>query len=74
MFIKKLNAKEGTDVYRLPTEAVWEYAARAGTKDERYGTLDQIAWYKMNSREGIHPVGQKKPNVWGLYDMLGNVW
>lgn len=62
------------DGYRLPTEAEWEYACRAGTTGPRYGELDEIAWYRGNSGERIHPVGGKRPNAWGLYDMLGNVW
>jgi formylglycine-generating enzyme required for sulfatase activity len=59
---------------RLPTEAQWEYAARAGTSQARYGNLDEIAWYDKNSGGGTHPVAQKQPNAFGLYDMLGNVW
>jgi formylglycine-generating enzyme required for sulfatase activity len=64
---------EGTG-YRLPTEAEWEYACRAGTRGPRYGTLDDIAWYRDNSGGHPHEVGLKQPNAWGLYDMLGNVW
>jgi formylglycine-generating enzyme required for sulfatase activity len=58
---------------RLPSAAEWEYAARAGTTGSRYGNLDEIAWYWGNSKFSTHPVGQKKPNAFGLYDMLGNV-
>ncbi|RLB81767.1 MAG: hypothetical protein DRH17_08070 [Deltaproteobacteria bacterium] len=106
-FIRKLNRMEGTNKYRLPTEAEWEYACRAGSEDALYTgpirilgknnapALDEIAWYGGNScvdynggcdcsgwsekqyscsRCGTHPVGGKKPNAWGLYDMIGNVW
>jgi formylglycine-generating enzyme required for sulfatase activity len=59
---------------RLPTEAEWEYAARAGTTGSRYGDLDRIAWYNGNSGNTTQAVGQKQANAFGLYDMLGNVW
>lgn len=62
------------DGYRLPTEAEWEHACRAGTTDARYGRLDEIAWHRGNSQERMHEVGGKQPNAWGLHDMLGNVW
>ncbi|MFA7768263.1 formylglycine-generating enzyme family protein [Streptomyces sp. NRRL S-448] len=62
------------DGYRLPTEAEWEHACRAGTTGPRYGPLDDIAWHRGNSQERIHEVGGRSPNSWGLYDMLGNVW
>lgn len=61
--------------YRLPTEAEWEYAARGGKEEPRYDDdLDAIAWYSDNSNGTAHPVGKKKKNAYGLYDMLGNAW
>ena len=60
--------------YRLPTEAEWQYACKAGTTGYQYGEIDKIAWYHANSGDVIHEVGKKEPNAWGLYDMLGNVW
>jgi sulfatase modifying factor 1 len=60
--------------YRLPTEAEWEYACRAGTTGPRYGELDAIAWHRGNSGERLHRGGERLPNAWGLYDMLGNAW
>ena len=79
-FCKKLSTKTGKMV-RLPTEAQWEYACRAGSKtafgygdDADYSNLGDYAWYTNNSESKTHPVGQKKPNAWGLYDMHGNVW
>ena len=67
-----LNAK--ANGFRLPTEAEWQYACQAGTKDIRYGELNEVAWFKENSNNQTQEIGQKKPNEWGLYDMLGNVW
>jgi formylglycine-generating enzyme required for sulfatase activity len=60
--------------YRLPSEAEWEYACKAGTTEIRYGEINKIAWYKENSEKTTHDIGLKEPNSWGLYDMLGNVW
>jgi len=60
--------------YRLPSEAEWEYACRAGTTGDYAGDLDVMAWYSNNSGDKTHPVGQKQPNAFGLYDMHGNVW
>ena len=74
-FACKSAAFAGLDCpgYRLPTEAEWEYAARAGTSTARYGPLDDITWYRGNSNDKTHPVATLTPNAWGLSDMLGNV-
>jgi hypothetical protein len=60
--------------YRLPTEAEWEYACRAGSAGPRHGDLQEVAWYQENAEGKPHAVGQKTPNAWGFHDMLGNVW
>ena len=85
-FIKRLNQKEGTDKYRLPTEAEWEYACRAGSTTafanggitqlqcRHDPNLNAVGWYCGNSGNKTHPVARKTPNAWGLYDMHGNVW
>ncbi|MGB3152676.1 MAG: formylglycine-generating enzyme family protein [Maribacter sp.] len=76
-FCKWLSAKTGY-FYRLPTEAEWEYAARAGSTTPYYfgkneQDLDKYAWYYKNSKNSYHKVGEKEPNAWGLYDIYGNV-
>ena len=74
-WLQKFRLQTGVYV-NIPTECEWEFACRAGTTDPRYADddVDDLAWHSGNSDGRIHPVGQKKPNAWGLYDMLGNVW
>jgi len=84
-YCKWLSKKTGKN-YRLPTANEWEYACRAGSTTDFYWgenmnektydspSIGQYAWYSENSGEMVHPVGKKKPNAWGLYDMAGNVW
>ena len=72
-FLERLNEFTG-ERYRLPREAEWEYACRAGTAMDRYDSLDEIAWHPGNSGVSTHPVKGKRPNFFGLHDMLGNVF
>jgi formylglycine-generating enzyme required for sulfatase activity len=76
-FCEKAGKQSGHEV-QLPTEAQWEYACRAGTTTAYYSgdtiaDLDKVAWHGGNSGHQLHPGGQKLPNAWGLYDMLGNI-
>jgi formylglycine-generating enzyme required for sulfatase activity len=71
---EKVERIEDARGFRLPSEAEWEYACRGGTEGARYGKIDDIAWYRENSGRSTQGVGQKEPNHYALYDMLGNVW
>jgi serine/threonine protein kinase len=76
LFIHELNLKEGKR-YRLPTESEWEYSARAGSRTTYFWGSEEsgeYSWYQENSNKKTYPVGLRKPNAWGLYDMIGNVW
>ncbi|CAM4028060.1 formylglycine-generating enzyme family protein [Lederbergia lenta] len=71
---KSVVCNYSSNGFRLPTDAEWQYACKAKSKGYRYGQIDEIAWYKDNSNERVHVVGEKAPNEWGLYDMIGNIW
>lgn len=80
-FVIRMNELDSEYTYRLPTESEWEYACRAGSQTKYYWSdddseskMDIYCWYDENSNSWIHPVGQKEPNEWGLYDMTGNVF
>jgi formylglycine-generating enzyme required for sulfatase activity len=78
-FIQQLRKREPGVIYRLPTEAEWEYAARAGSSGaycfgDSEVQLRRYAWYRVNAQGSTHPVGQLQANAWGLYDVHGNVW
>ena len=73
LFIKELNRLTNR-TFRLPTEAEWEYACRAGSVDNWYGEWNSIGWHAWNSKGAAHEIGKKRPNAFGLYDMIGNIW
>ncbi len=73
-FISKLNEIKDGYIYRLPTEAEWEYACRAGLSGDFEGDIEEMGWFSSNAYGRTHEVGKKQPNDWGLYDMYGNVF
>ena len=77
LFLEAVNQMDDRFLYRLPSEAEWEYAARAGTTGLRpfaLGQLDSYAWFQDSSNDEVQPVATRKPNAWGLYDVIGNLW
>lgn len=72
--LRDVTWDRAADGFRLPSEAEWEFACRAGSSAPRYGPLDDIAWHAGNAGGGPCPVGTRQPNAWGLHDMIGNAW
>lgn len=70
----EVSCNPDSNGFRLPTDSEWQYACKAGSKSFQYSDIDEIAWHKVNSEGRVHNAGEKKPNNWGLYDMLGNTW